>query len=54
MQDIPPLTFAGLRYGLAFLCLLPSFGAAAAWLRCASWSGLAGGGCWRWASFITR
>jgi drug/metabolite transporter (DMT)-like permease len=25
LQDIPPLTFAGLRYGLAFLCLLPFF-----------------------------
>jgi len=23
LQDIPPLTFAGLRYGLATLCLLP-------------------------------
>ena len=23
LQDIPALTFAGLRYGLAFLCLLP-------------------------------
>ncbi len=23
LEDIPPLTFAGLRYGLAFLCLLP-------------------------------
>ena len=23
LQDIPPLTFAGLRYTLAFLCLLP-------------------------------
>jgi drug/metabolite transporter (DMT)-like permease len=25
LGDIPPLTFAGLRYGLAFLCLLPFF-----------------------------
>ena len=25
LEDIPPLTFAGLRYGLAFLCLLPFF-----------------------------
>ncbi|MBK7897549.1 MAG: EamA family transporter [Anaerolineaceae bacterium] len=25
LQDIPPLTFAGLRYGLAFCCLLPFF-----------------------------
>jgi drug/metabolite transporter (DMT)-like permease len=26
LQDIPPLTFAGLRYGIAFLCLcLPVF-----------------------------
>jgi len=24
LQDIPPLTFAGLRYTLAFLCLLPA------------------------------
>jgi len=23
LQDLPPLTFAGLRYSLAFLCLLP-------------------------------
>jgi len=23
LRDLPPLTFAGLRYGLAFLCLLP-------------------------------
>lgn len=25
LEDIPPLTFAGLRYSLAFLCLLPLF-----------------------------
>ena len=25
LHDIPPLTFAGLRYGVAFLCLLPFF-----------------------------
>ena len=25
LEDIPALTFAGLRYGLAFLCLLPFF-----------------------------
>lgn len=25
LVDIPPVTFAGLRYGLAFLCLLPFF-----------------------------
>ncbi|MEZ4590561.1 MAG: DMT family transporter [Chloroflexota bacterium] len=25
LEDIPPLTFAGLRYGLAFFCLLPFF-----------------------------
>ncbi|MCA9999880.1 MAG: DMT family transporter [Anaerolineales bacterium] len=25
LKDIPALTFAGLRYGLAFLCLLPFF-----------------------------
>jgi drug/metabolite transporter (DMT)-like permease len=25
LVDIPPLTFAGLRYGLAFLCLVPFF-----------------------------
>ncbi len=25
LEDIPPLTFAGLRYGVAFLCLLPLF-----------------------------
>ena len=25
LTDIPALTFAGLRYGLAFLCLLPFF-----------------------------
>jgi drug/metabolite transporter (DMT)-like permease len=41
LEDIPPLTFAGLRYGLAFLCLLPFFlrGGGVAEVRQLEWSG---------------
>ncbi|VAW30840.1 Permease of the drug/metabolite transporter (DMT) superfamily [hydrothermal vent metagenome] len=31
LVDIPALTFAGLRYGLAFLCLLPFFWRSSGW-----------------------
>lgn len=41
LEDIPALTFAGLRYGLAFLCLLPFFfrSRGLAEVRQLSWSG---------------
>ncbi|GJM41784.1 MAG: membrane protein [Ardenticatenaceae bacterium] len=33
LEDIPALTFAGLRYGLAFLCLLPFFWRGKGWVE---------------------
>ncbi|MAT99366.1 MAG: hypothetical protein CL608_19680 [Anaerolineaceae bacterium] len=47
LVDIPALTFAGLRYGLAFVCLLPVFFrsggvAEVRQLNCSGWLGLLG------------
>lgn len=46
LQDIPALTFAGLRYALAFLCLVPLL------LRSSRWKSVRGLPRRRWAELI--
>ena len=46
LADIPALTFAGLRYTLAFLCLLPFL------FRPSHFAGLRGLSAWGWLRLI--